>query len=375
MWRELALLLLFLSAYSYFLYPLLLLALRLAVRKTVAAADFTPRISLIIAVYNEEQKIREKLANTLALDYPPDKLEIIVTSDASTDRTEDIVREHPGLVLCRSEARLGKEHAQRNAIQRATGEVLVFTDAGTLLDKDALRILARNFADPSVGAVSSTDKMISEGGSGGEGFYVRYEMLLRRLESETGGLVGLSGSFFSARKQVCEGWPEDLASDFNTVFLSLKKGLVAVADDRVVGYYKDIKKGQSEYSRKVRTLIRGITVFMRTLEALNVFKYGLFSWKLFSHKLMRWLVPAFLIALLGVSAAGAAAGDPLCQGLLAAQVLFYLLALLAWLVPASQRLLPVKIVYFFVNVNIAVLLAWIRYLRGERLTTWNPSKR
>lgn len=375
MWRETALLLVFLSLYSYFLYPLLLLVLRLLVRRTVAAGDILPRISLIIAVYNEEQKIREKLANTLAIDYPPEKLEIIVTSDASTDRTEDIVKENAGIILCRSEARLGKEHAQRNAIQRATGEILVFTDAGTLLDKDAIRILARNFADPSVGAVSSTDKMITDGKVGGENSYVRYEMLLRRLESETGGLVGLSGSFFAARKTVCEGWPEDLASDFNTVFLSLKKGMVAVADDRVIGYYKDIKKGQSEYTRKVRTLIRGITVFMRTLDALNVFKYGLFSWKLFSHKLMRWLVPGFLIALLGVSLAGAADGDPWCQALLAAQAAFYFLALLAWLVPASQRFLPVKIVYFFINVNFAVLLAWIRYLRGERLTTWNPSKR
>ena len=190
-----------LCCYSYFLYPLILRLLprRQAVR---SAADVLPRLSLIITVHNEAARVGTKLENTLGIDYPDDRLEIIVASDGSTDATDAIVAGFAdrGVRLVRADARKGKEYAQLCAIREASGEILVFSDVATQIPADALRLIAAGFDDARVGAVSSEDRFISQDGSvAGEGAYVKYEMWLRRLESDRAGLVGLSGSFFAAR--------------------------------------------------------------------------------------------------------------------------------------------------------------------------------
>jgi cellulose synthase/poly-beta-1,6-N-acetylglucosamine synthase-like glycosyltransferase len=278
--------------------------------------------------------------------------------------------------LVRVGERKGKEHAQKQAILRSAGDILVFTDAGTLLDADALGILARDFLDPRVGALSSTDRMLNEGGgASGEGLYVRYEMLLRRLESEVRGLVGMSGSFFAARREVCLPWAEHLPSDFNTVLNCVRKGYVAISDDRVIGYYRDIRKGQSEYQRKVRTLVRGLTAFFDNLELLDFRRFGFFSFQLLSHKLMRWLAPVFMILLAAAAAAGAWLGDPFARALALLQAAFWGLAALGFALPSARASLPVRVPYFFAQANAAILAAWIRFLRGERITLWAPSRR
>jgi glycosyltransferase involved in cell wall biosynthesis len=407
----------FLSAYSYFVYPLVLLAARkapfaagrhagrrMAVQgvaalrsahggsaasgsgPAVALADaewypdqeppFEPKISLLITAHNEQDRIRAKIENSLILDYDPRRLEIIVASDGSTDGTEAIVATYPEVKLVRVPQRKGKEHAQKHGILGSSGEILVFTDVATMLDKDALRLLAENFRDSAVGALSSTDRMIGEDGKpSGEGLYVRYEMLLRRLESEVSGLVGLSGSFFAARRSVCAAWAENLPSDFNTVMNCVRLGYRAVSDDAVIGYYKDIKSGQSEFQRKVRTLVRGITAFFANLELLDFRRFGFFSFQLLSHKLMRWLAPVFMILLVPATLAGMAAGNRMAYAAAAFQALFYGLALLGFASTAAQGSALVKVPFFFAQVNAAILAAWVRYLRGDRITMWTPSKR
>jgi cellulose synthase/poly-beta-1,6-N-acetylglucosamine synthase-like glycosyltransferase len=375
--------LMFLSVYSYCVYPLVLMAVGAALPRrrrepaasaAAAPAGFAPRVSLIVTAHNEEERIRPKLENSLALDYPEGGLEIIVASDACTDGTEAVARSFPGVRVARVEMRKGKEHAQKHAIAESTGEILVFSDVATLLDKDALRLLVRNFSDPSVGALSSTDRMIGEGVSG-EGMYVKYEMLLRRLETRAHGLVGLSGSFFAARREVCRDWAEHLPSDFNTVMSCARLGYRAVADDEVIGYYRDIKRGQSEFERKVRTLVRGLTAFFANLELLDARRFGFFSFQLFSHKLMRWLAPFFMILLIPASLLAAVAGSVAGAAVLAAQALFYGLAWLGHRLPKLRDSLPVKVPFFFTQVNLAILAAWVKYLRGERIVLWTPSKR
>ena len=382
-------LLAFLSVYSYCVYPLVLLAARkLSGRPAppdpaprpgtveAARAAEAPRMSLIITAHNESERIRAKLENSLSLAYDPGRLEILVASDASTDGTDAIVEGFPEAKLVRVEERKGKEHAQKQAILRSTGDILVFTDVGTLLDRDALRLLARDFRDPRVGALSSTDKMVGEDGTpSGEGLYVRYEMLLRRLESEVRGLVGMSGSFFAARRSVCMPWAENLPSDFNTVLNCVRKGLIAVSNDQVIGYYRDIKRGQSEYQRKVRTLVRGITAFFANLELLDFRRFGFFSFQLISHKLMRWLAPVFMILLVPATAVGVGMGDPVAKVMAVLQAAFWGLAAAGFAFPRVRSNSLVKVPYFFAQVNAAILAAWIRYLRGERITLWAPSRR
>ena len=191
---------LFLSLYSYFIYPLLLVLLaKLQVRlksSGIDAAPNLPSLTLIVTAFNEQTRIREKIDNMLALDYPAERLELIIASDCSTDDTDTIVGEFAvrGVRLVRAAERLGKENAQWCAIQQASGDILVFSDVATQMPADALRKLVAYFADENVGAVSSEDRFLSDNGAiAGEGAYVRYEMWLRQMESNLAGLVGLSG--------------------------------------------------------------------------------------------------------------------------------------------------------------------------------------
>ncbi len=366
----------FFVLYSYLIYPLILFVLRFFRTKQIRKGDITPKLSILICAYNEEKKIRQKIENTLLLDYPEDLCQIIVSSDCSTDKTDDIVREYSKVKLIRSPKRGGKENALKLAIAEATGEILVFTDVATIIDKAALNLLVKNFNDPSVGVVSSMDKFITESGTlAGEGAYIWYEMFLRRLETEVNGIVGVSGSFFAARKAICDNWADDLSSDFNTVLNGIKMGFRAVSDSSVIGYYPDLKSGQSEFPRKVRTVIAGITVFFRTIELLNVFKYGLYSWQILSHKLMRWLVPVFLLILFVITCIGAYQRDLFSTAVLFLQILFYADIVACQFKKKLQQFTLFKISYYFFLVNLAIVLAWFKYLSGTRIKLWEPSKR
>jgi cellulose synthase/poly-beta-1,6-N-acetylglucosamine synthase-like glycosyltransferase len=253
--------------YSYFIYPLVLLLLKRKPRDVpLSNAAALPRLSLIVTAHNEATRIQEKIDNCLLLEYPRELLEVIVASDCSTDETDNVVRGHAadGIVLVRADEHNGKEYAQSLAIKAAKGNILVFSDAATRIPADSLQLIASKFADPKVGAISSEDRFISDGGkTAGEGAYVKYEMWLRKLESQHAGLVGLSGSFFAARREICQQWDTQSPSDFNTALNCSRQGFVSISCPDILGYYKDIKDPKREYQRKVRTIIRGLTAVGR----------------------------------------------------------------------------------------------------------------
>lgn len=370
------------AVYSYFLYPLALIALRTLTRPDVieparAHAGEMPFLSLIVTVYNEKHRIEQKIQNVLALDYPADRLELIVASDCSDDGTDELVQSYAerGIRLVRAQERLGKENAQLAAIQAAKGEVLVFSDVATQMDPEALQNLSLYFADARIGAVSSEDRFISKNGKvAGEGAYVKYEMWLRRQESQLGGLVGLSGSFFAARVEVCEQWDIHSPSDFNTALNCARLGLRSVTAPDVLGYYEDLKDASREYARKVRTVLRGMTGLARHPDVLNPVRFGLFAFQVFSHKLMRWGVPWFLLALLVVTLV--LANDGWIYALaLVAQVVFYAVAAWGHWGRKGQSHSGVRLVYFFVQVNLALADSAVQFFKGKRMTTWKPSAR
>jgi hypothetical protein len=367
----------FIAVYSYLLYPLLLLVLR---RRDSGARDpgaAQPSITVIITARNEQARIAEKLENTLALDYPPQLLNVLVASDASSDSTDEIVGRFADrrVQLVRAAERKGKEDAQWLAIQAATGSVLVFTDAATRLQPDALQLFAGNFADPNIGAVSSEDEIIAASGElRGEGAYVRYEMALRRLESRVAGLVGLSGSCFGVRKIVCARWRTDTPSDITTALLCAQTGLRAVSDGRIKGTYQDLKDESREFERKKRTIIRGMTAVWELRESLDPLRYGLFAIQVWSHKIFRWLVPVGLLLAFACSAL-LAQQSSLYRGLLLLQVAGYAAAVIAWFSVGARRLMPLRIALYFVLANTATAAALWDFLRGVRIVTWNPSQR
>ena len=361
-----------LIVYAYAGYPCVLMAFTIFNDRPVRKAPIRPRVSFVIAAHNEEQRIAEKIDNTLRQDYPAEVMEIIVASDCSTDRTDDIVRSYGRrVVLVRARERRGKEAAQQLAVRTAMGQILVFSDVATALAPNAVSTIVMNFSDPTVGCVSSIDRLVdADGASSGEGLYVRYEMWLRSLETRVNTLVGLSGSFFAARRDVCRQWAADRQSDFFTLLNAVQMGLRGVLDADSVGYYRNLADDRREFQRKVRTVVRGIGVLHRNARMLNPVRFGMFAWQLASHKVCRWLVP---FAMITAAASNAfLIGESMFYGAtFVLQAAFYLAAVGgAWI---GARALRVPM--YFVVANLGVLTAWLRYARGERLASWSPSQR
>jgi glycosyltransferase involved in cell wall biosynthesis len=364
--------------YSYLIYPglLLLLPRRGAVRHDSTDSELPP-VSLIITAHNEAARIVEKLDNALETAYPLDCFEILVASDASTDGTDAIVERYAarGVRLVRAPERKGKEFAQMLAVRAATHPILVFSDAGTRIPADAIRTMVRNFADPRVGAVSSEDRFVSaDGRVVGEGLYVRYEMWLRRLEASVRSLVGLSGSFFAVRREICEHWDVTVPSDFFCALNSVRLGYVAVSDPHVIGEYRDIKDRRGEYRRKVRTIIRGMAAVAARVDVLNPLRFGVFAFEVWSHKIMRWAVPWFLLACLLANCALAGRGG-IYAAALSAQTIAYALALIGVLSGAAHASAAVRVPFYFLQANLAAAHALLAFASGTRMTTWTPSSR
>lgn len=364
--------------YVYFIYPASIYVLGIFKYRKINYCEYVPYVTIIVTAYNEEKRLEKKILNTIDIDYNKEQLQLIVVSDGSTDKTNVIVDEYKknGVELIVGSERIGKENAQREALKHARGEVIVFTDVATILGKNAIKQIVSNFSDPSVGCVSSEDRVIGKDGNhSGENIYVRYEMWLRKLESRVGSPVGLSGSFFAARKSVCDDFSSEMDSDFRTLLNSVKRGMRGTVDPKAIGYYMDLSDQGKEFQRKVRTVLRGLTVFFRNIDFMNVFKYGIFSYQLFCHKLLRWLVPFFMIILFVVNIPLAFTSSNYAV-LLLAQCLFYGVAAISLFHDLySSRKLYIKIPVYFVTVNASILVAWFRYLAGQRVLVWTPSER
>ena len=362
--------------YAYFGYPLVLAAWRrLRPRSVRTDPEHRPAVSVILPVHNEEHQVGDRLQNLRSLDYPTPALEIFVVSDGSTDRTnaivEEVARQDPRIHLIILPERGGKGNAIRNGLAAARHDLIVFIDAGIELETDSLKAIVAPFADPDIGCVSGEDR-IPEGG--GEGLYGRYELLLRRLESDVGSIVGASGSFYAQRAALCPSFDEGLAPDLLSVLHAVEHGYRAITEPAAQGTMTALKSHSKEFRRKVRTLIRGMTTVQRYRHLLNPWRSGAFAPILFSHKVMRWSVPLFLLVM--VLASVALMQHPVYAILLLSQLGFYGIGIAVLLgAPFLDRLLPARIAAYFVNVNAAIAVAWIRYLRGQRLEIWSPTRR
>jgi hypothetical protein len=333
---------------------------------------------VIVTARNEAHRLPDKLENLLALPKYSGELDLIVASDASTDATDDIVRSYApcGIRLIRSNQRLGKENAQRLAVREARGDILVFSDVGTHMKGPVFEAIAECFLDPDVGAISSRDVLLAADGTmGGESLYVRYEMWLRSQESRVSSLIGLSGSFFAARYDICcVNWPIDLPSDFMAALTCVEAGKVAVLAPHVVGFYPDLSDPAREYHRKLRTILRGMRTLARNAHVLSPFRYGLFAYQLWSHKVLRWLTPWFLLLLFATTAA-ASYSHGLYLVPFFGQVTLVGLAVLSLFAPGLRRYTFFRLLAYFTQANVAAMHAAVHLILGRNITTWSPSDR
>jgi cellulose synthase/poly-beta-1,6-N-acetylglucosamine synthase-like glycosyltransferase len=364
-------------AYTYAGYPLLLILLSKLRGKPVLRSALTPPATVIIAAYNEERDIAQKLENTLALDYPQDKLEIIVTSDCSTDRTDEIVRsfESRGVRLHRQTERLGKTAAQNAAVEKANGKILLFSDATTHYRPDVLRLMAQSFADPSVGCVTGQviyshdhDSSVSHGTRS----YWNYEFLLKKHESAITSLIGVCGCMYAVRKSAYVPLYHEACSDFLVATTMVRQGLRAVYEPDAVCVEEPNARAHKELAVRVRIIAQTLADLWRNRDVLNPFRKGFYAVQLLSHKVMRYLVPLFLIVLLLTSAL-LAFNSLFYAAIFIAQICFYLAAAASAVMVrlgVNSRILALP--QYFVITNLACLIALFKLVRGERYIKWEP---
>lgn len=370
-----------LPTYAYIGYPLLLrlLAARRPDATTPRPPAAWPSVSIVLAAYNEEDQLPDTLASLLALDYPADRRQILVISDASTDRTDAIVTAlaDRGVELLRMPRRVGKSAAENAALTHLRGDIIVNTDASTRIHPAALKELVRWLEDPGVGVVSGRDVSVADGRSVlGEGGYVGFEMRLRRLETRIAGIVGASGCLYAIRAALHRVYvPEGLSRDFMAVLTARERGFRAVSADRALCFVPQARSLRQEHRRKVRTLVRGMQTLAYKRHLLNPFRYGVFAWMLFSHKISRWMAP-WSTALAAAVLAVLAPTRPWAAAALALASLGLAAALLAWTWPAAHRLpRSLGVAGYLVFGNLAACRAAVRALRGRGAPIWEPTRR
>lgn len=367
--------------YVYIGYPLLLAAIALFYRRDVQAEEYTPMLTIIIPVHNEEQCIEQKLTNTMALEYPNERLEVIVVSDGSSDRTEEIVSRHENeTIRLLSLPRWGKMRALMRAVSVASGDIIVFTDANITIDRSAVWQLVANFADPQVGGVCAKKKHCATLGGDtvdkGENLYWRLDQIIKQLESRVHSTVAADGSLYAIRKKLFVPLAElaqadDLAISARVVL----QGHRLVFEPGAISYDELPGSSEREFQRKVRVVNHSLRAIWDLRQALNPWRTGFYAFELLSHKVLRYGIPFFLLISLITNIILANRGW-FYRLLLICQLFLYMCALIGYLfrrLPMGRsRLFHVP--YYFCFVNAAAFCGMISLVNRERIAIWEPTR-
>lgn len=375
------LLALFIPVYVYIGYPLLLIVLdKLVKGKPLLTADITPMVSMVVSCYNEADVIEQKIKNCLAIDYPPQQLEIIFVSDGSDDGTDEIIKKYCNerIKLIRQEGRLGKTMGLNLALAEAVGEVVVFSDANAMYKADALKMLVRNFHDSSVGYVVGAaiyqDEEVSGAGAS-ENAYWQYEIFIKKIESKLHSVVGGDGAIYAIRKSLYLPLDQEDINDFVNPLQIIVQGYRGVFDAEAICYEQTAGDFDKEGKRKQRIVNRSFTGLMKNKSVLNPFMFGFYALEVLSHKLLRWLIPFFiLIAAAGIIALAQMKVE-MFQWLLLLGILFSWSILIGkflkdWPACPSIFLVP----YYFYLVNFNSLKGVLQSLRGQVQITWSTPR-
>jgi cellulose synthase/poly-beta-1,6-N-acetylglucosamine synthase-like glycosyltransferase len=375
--------------HSYVLYPIILFAVasrrqmddqRSPTRhaeRGIPPLGPRPRVSLLVAAYNEETVIRSKIENSLALRYPKELLEIVIASDGSTDRTVPIAEEYSdrGVTVCAYAERRGKPATLDRALGRTSGEILVLSDANTFLDAGSVEMLVRHFVEERVGAVCGELILETPGGSvGEEERYWRYEQTLKVMESATGTALGANGGIYAIRRSLLDGIPENLLiDDFVIPMRAVEKGFRIVYDPEAVGREETAPDAASEFRRRIRIGAGGFQALWLLRGLLNP-RRGFVSFAFFSHKLLRWLGPFFLLAMLASSLL--LASKPAYAVAASVQGGLYALAAAGALMERSGRTGgPLRKPFYFVMINAALIIGCVRWMLGTQRAAWERTAR
>ena len=375
-----------LIAYTYLGYGLILY-LMVRIKRVAQKYEkpvnrsYEPQVTLLIAAYNEKDYVRQKIENTRRLDYPTDKLEQLWVTDGSDDGTAELLSAYRDVKVLHQPERKGKVAAINRGMKQVDSPIVIFSDANTDLGEKSIRIIVEKFSDPKTGCVSGEKRImnhdIDAAAGAGEGFYWRYESKLKKWDAELNSVVGAAGELFAVRTELFqEVEPDTLLDDFMISLRIAMKGYSIQYDPEAYALETASANVKEELKRKIRIAAGGIQSVIRLFPLLNIFKYGLLSFQYLSHRVLRWtLTPLALVAVLALNIALYGHSE-LYRILLWLQGIFYLSALLGWLLENFQLKIKVLFVpfYFFI-MNYAVIRGWLRFLQKNQSVNWDRAKR
>lgn len=379
---------LFIIVYTYVGYGFLLFVLvkikRLFVKPFIFSDEATlPTVTLLIAAWNEEYFILRKIQNTLAIDYPKEKLQIIFITDGSTDQTPNLIANYEEILLLHIDDRTGKMAAIKRAIPYATGEIMVFTDANTFLNIAAVKELVKHYQNEKVGAVAGEKRIFvdkhADASSAGEGFYWKYESKLKEWDYELYSNVGAAGELFSIRTALYQPVESDTIIDDHMIAMRIaEKGYIIAYEPNAYATETASANTGEELKRKIRIAAGGIQSIFRLKKAANPFNYPILTFQYISHRVLRWTItPFLLIIVLVLNTLIVFQGDSqFYRILLLAQLAFYLLSLVGLIF--ERRNIKIKaffIPYYFCVMNYAVIAGMLRYYRKNQSAAWERSLR
>lgn len=382
-WISITIILYTYLGYGLLLFLLLKIKALLFGKKVIPDLGYTPTVTVVVAAYNEAYCIEEKIINTLALNYPKDKIRFVFISDGSTDETPAIIAKYPQILGMHEPGRSGKIAAVHRAMGKVETEVVVFTDANTMLNKDAILLMCRHYQDEKVGAIAGEKRVQIDDNAdatAGEGFYWKYESKLKKWDSELYSVVGAAGELFSIRTNLYEPVaPDTILDDFMiSMNIALKGYKIVYEPDAFASELASANTGE-ELKRKIRIAAGGVQSTIRLKALLLPFKQPILSFEYISHRILRWVVTPYLM----ISAFFINIALVINQGystiyglMLLGQLVFYVAALLGWVM--EQRQLKIKVFfipYYFCLMNYAVIAGFARYFFGEQSVLWEKAKR
>jgi cellulose synthase/poly-beta-1,6-N-acetylglucosamine synthase-like glycosyltransferase len=372
--------------YVYFGYPAILWLLTRNIQPKPAPVNVgtedgsIPTVTLVISCYNEAAVIEEKLNNALALDYPTDKLNIIVVSDGSDDGTDEKVKalRNSRIKLIRQEGRLGKTMGINLAMEQIHSQITVFSDANAMYAPDAISRLAENFDDPKVGyAVGAALYTDADSGASAnnENLYWRYELAIKEMESKLHSVVGGDGAIYAIRTELWEPLQQRDINDFVNPLQIIAQGYRGVFEPEARCYEETAGEFEKELARKERIVNRSVRGLMRVREVMNPFRTGVFAWQVISHKLLRWLIPFFLLIGLFGSAALSLEGFSLFILIVAGALVIVGFGFVGALIQhRDKQPMLFAIPYYFLLVNVNAMAGVIAAVSGRTQITWNSAR-
>ena len=375
------LILLALVVYTYIGYPaIIVLISKVYQKKRKINLDYRPTVTWVVPSYNEQDIIADKINNILALEYPADKLDIIIITDGSSDDTPKIAATFERVRVLHEDARNGKSAAENRAMKFVSSEVVVFNDANTIVSSNALLDMVKHYYDPVVGGVSGAKGILTQSDdtveSKGEGLYWKYESAIKTADSKVNSLMGAAGELVSFRSKLVKDLPLDtILDDFMQTFYILQQDHDMLYEPKAKAEETSSASIEEELKRKVRIAAGGWQSMARLPFMLNVFKRPVQAWMYVSHRVLRWSITAFALPILLLVNALLYGQNPILDVLLLGQVAFYSIALIGHLNRTKQLPGPVMAIYYFCVMNYAVIAGFKRFLANSQNASWERSKR